>query len=203
MSGRSMLVSAVLTVAVIGWAAAPLQPGPGVRLLLAIAVCAGAASLLQLGLAAVRGRGADDQSGSRLAARLSAAARLPWSEVMIIAVLVLEAIHRARPWHTAVLGLAVLGYLFAVHLTETGQRPDSLRPQLPVIAAGLALLALATGAAALPAASSGLASGLIRSLAIVAAVLAAGLALPTWTRRARPDRDRPNRDRPKLDQQTR
>jgi hypothetical protein len=178
-----MLVSAALTVAVIGWAAVPLQAGFGVKLLVAIAVCAGAANLLQLGLAAVRGRGANDQSGGRLAARLIAAARLPWAEVMTIAVLVLEALHRARPWHTAVLGLALLGYLFAVHLTETGQRPRSLRPQLPVLAAGLALLALAAGAAALPAASSGLASGLIRSIAIVAAVLAAGLALPTWTRR--------------------
>jgi hypothetical protein len=182
-----MLVSAVLTVAVIGWAAAPLRSGAGFKLLLAIAICAGAANLLQLGLAAVRGMGVDEESGSRLAARLSAAARLPWAELMTIAVLVLEALHPARPWHTALLGVALLGYLIAVHLTETGQRPGSLRPQLPVIAAGLALLALAVGAAALPAATSGLASGLIRSIAIIAAVLAAGLVLPTWTRRTGPE----------------
>jgi hypothetical protein len=198
-----MLVSAALTVAVIGWAATPLQSGFGARLVLAIAVCGGAGNLLQLGLAAVRGGGADDQSGGQLAARLTAAAMLPWAEVLTIAVLVLEALHPARPWHTALLGVAVLGYLFAVHLTETGQRPDSLRPQLPVLAAGLALLSLATGAAALPAASSGIASGLIRSLAIVAAVLAAGLALPTWTRRAGQDQAQPSRDGRSRDQRSR
>jgi|HubBroStandDraft_1064217.scaffolds.fasta_scaffold500428_2 hypothetical protein len=197
MNPRSLLVTAALTAAVVGWAAVPLRAGFGIKLLLVLTAFAGVANLVQLGLAGWRAyEHAGDLTGGRLAARLIAAARLPWAEVMTVGALVLEALHHARPWHTAVLGLALLGYLFAMHLTETGQHRAALRPQLPLLAAGLGLLALATGATALPAASSGLASGLIRSIAIIAAVLAAGLALPTWSRRAsQPASDRRPQDR--------
>ena len=62
----------------------------------------------------------------------------------------LEALHRSRAWHTGLLGAALLAYLFAVHLAESRARLAVLRPQAPLIAAGLGLLALAAGAAALP-----------------------------------------------------
>ncbi len=184
MNLRSLLVTAALTAAVVGWAAVPLRAGFGIKLVVLLTAFAGVANLIQLGLAWWRGyENAGDLTGGRLAARLIAAARLPWAEAMTVGALVLEALHHAEPWHTVLLGVALLGYLFAVHLTETGQHPAAVRPQLPLLAAGVGLLALAAGAAALPAATSGLASGLVRSIAIIAAVVAAGLALPTWTRR--------------------
>jgi hypothetical protein len=91
---------------------------------------------------------------------------------------VLEALHPARPWHTGVLGLALLAYLLAVHLAESGARPVVLWPQLPVIAAGLGLLALAVGAASLPQIAPGPTTTGLRILAIVAVVIAAALAVP-------------------------
>ena len=75
---------------------------------------------------------------------------LPWAEGLIIAVLALEALHSSRPWHTALLGVALLAYVVAAHLAQARTRPAALAGQLPVIAAGLGLLALAVGAAALP-----------------------------------------------------
>jgi hypothetical protein len=78
------------------------------------------------------------------------------------------------------LTVALLGYLLAVHLAETGAQPAVLRPQLPLLAAGLALAALAVGAAALPALPAGSVSSVIRMVAATAAVLAAGLVLPVW-----------------------
>jgi hypothetical protein len=92
-------------------------------------------------------------------------------------VLVLEALHRSPPWHTGLLGAALLAYLFATHLAETQARPSVLRPQAPLIAAGLGLLALAVGAATLPA-GTGSTADLIAVLAALAAVVVGGLALP-------------------------
>jgi uncharacterized membrane protein YczE len=109
---------------------------------------------------------------------------LPWAEGLIIAVLVLEALHRSRPWHTALLGVALLAYVVAAHLAQARMPPAALAGQLPVIAAGVGLLALAVGAAALPRLHAGPASELLRILAVLAAVAAAGLALPTGSRRA-------------------
>jgi hypothetical protein len=87
----------------------------------------------------------------RLWRRAEAIGRItPWSEGMILAVLALEALHRSRPWHTAVLGLNLLAWLLATHLAETAGRPAALRPHLPLIAAGLGLTALSIGATAPP-----------------------------------------------------
>jgi hypothetical protein len=52
-----------------------------------------------------------------------------------------------------------------------------LRPQAPLIAAGLGLLALAVGAAALPS-STGSAAEVLALVAAVAAVAVAGLVIP-------------------------
>jgi hypothetical protein len=99
---------------------------------------------------------------------------MPWAQGMTIAVLLLEALHRARPWHTVVLGVAVLGFLLALHLAESVAGPAVLRPQLPLIAAGVGLAAVSAGAALLPAAGSGWQT----VVAGAAAVLVAALALP-------------------------
>jgi hypothetical protein len=104
---------------------------------------------------------------------------------MLVAALASEALHRPRPWHTAVLGAALLAYLLAARLAETAQPASALAPQLPVLAAGLGLLALAAGAAALPRLAPGPGAELLRVLAIVAAVIAGGLALPVAARRGR------------------
>jgi hypothetical protein len=147
----------------------------------------------------VIGGDAFDPALVRLAAEAAHIVRtLPWSEAMIIAVLILEALHHSRPWHTAVLGAALLAYLFGAHLAETAARPGVLRPQLPVIAAGLGLLALAVGAAALPPLHAGPASELLRVLATIAAILAGALALPTTARPATPrsTASRPTRSPP-------
>ena len=103
---------------------------------------------------------------------------MPWPQATIIAVLGLEALHPRRPWHTAVLGVALLGYLVALYLAETGSRLAVFGPQLPLIAAGVGLAALSVAAAALPATSSGSGSGWLAVLAAIAAIVAAALALP-------------------------
>ena len=88
----------------------------------------------------------------------------------------LEALHPARPWHTVVLGVVVLAFLLALHLAENADRPAILRPQLPLIAAGIGLAAVSAGAATLPAAGPD--SGWLAVLAGAAAALVAALALP-------------------------
>jgi len=99
---------------------------------------------------------------------------LPWPEGMTVAALGLEALHQARPWHTVVLGVVLLGFLLALHLAETADRPAVLGPQLPLLAAGLGLAALSAGATALPTAGS----GWLAVVAAIAAVLVAALTLP-------------------------
>jgi len=102
---------------------------------------------------------------------------LPWAQAMTVAALVLEALHPSRPWHTVVLGVVLLGFLVALHLAETAAGPAVLRPQVPLLAAGLALAALSAGAAALPAAGSA-SDWPLAVIAAVAALLVAVLALP-------------------------
>lgn len=101
---------------------------------------------------------------------------LPWAEGTVAAILVLESLHPSRPWHTGVLGAALLGYLLAVHLGEAQAPLVVLRPLVPLLAAGLGLLALAVGAALLRPVTGSVAA-LIAVLAMLAAVIAAGLAV--------------------------
>ena len=49
--------------------------------------------------------------------------RVPWEEGALIAVVWLEVLHRSRPWHTAVLGAALIAYLLATHLAESDASP--------------------------------------------------------------------------------
>ncbi|MGH3300927.1 MAG: hypothetical protein ACRDOK_04415 [Streptosporangiaceae bacterium] len=181
---RTLTLIGVLTTALISWAALPGQPGGFPRIALLCAAVAGLASLAQLALAAVPP--SDDPVISipqRLIARLVTGIQtIPWAEVLTVAVLVLEVKHPARAWHTGLLGVALLGYLFAVHLVETGARVSALRPQLPLLAAGLGLLALAVGAAAGPALPSGSTAVVVRVVAVAAAVVAGLLVVPVWLR---------------------
>ena len=84
----------------------------------------------------------------------------------------------SRPWHTAILGAALVAYLLATHLAESGASPRALRPQRRVLAAGVVLLALGAGAGMLPAISPGAGSALLRLLAAAALITAGGLVLP-------------------------
>jgi hypothetical protein len=184
---RLLIATTLLAAIAIAWAAAPAGGArPGFRLALVLAIVCGAASLgrLAVGDAQIGGDAFDPlplRAAGQVAYWLRAA---PWSEGLIIAILALEALHHSRPWHTAVLGVALLAYLFATHLAETSAGPGTLAPQLPVLAAGLGLLVLAIGAAALPQLAAGPAADLLRALAVLAAVIAGGLALPAPGRRA-------------------
>ncbi len=181
---RGTATAGLLAAVMIAWAAIPAAGArPGTRITVIIAVLSAVASLGQLATADLTvGGQAFDSLPVRFAAQLVLLTRmLPWSEIMIVAVLVLEALHRSRPWHTGVLGVAVLAYLLAVHLTESGARPRTLAAQLPVLAAGLGLLVLAVAAAALPQ-PGGLPGELLRASAVAAAVVAAALALPVARR---------------------
>jgi hypothetical protein len=109
----------------------------------------------------------------------------PWEEGAAITMVWLEVLHPSRPRHTAVLGAALLAYLITVHLAESGSSPAILRPQIPVLAAGACLLALGAGAAMLPVITSGAGSALLRIVAAVAVIVAAGLVLPYVTTRGR------------------
>jgi hypothetical protein len=186
--GRALVAALLLAAGLIVWAALPVAGArPGIRLALTIAVICAAASIGRLAIGDARIGGSPfDPVPVRLAAWVADQLRtLPWTEAMLVAALAAEALHRPRPWHTAVLGAALLAYLLAARLAETTLPASALAPQLPVLAAGLGLLALAAGAAALPRLAPGPGAELLRVLAIVAAVIAGGLALPVAARGGR------------------
>ena len=178
-SARTTGAAGLLAAACVAWPAIPLSGagrlGPVV---LAAAIACAATSVARLALGPDPGEAVVYLNPVLRAARFLAGQvrRLPWAEGLVIAVLILEALHRSRPWHTGLLGAALVAYLLAVHLAESRAGPAVLRPQAPLLAAGLGLLALAVGAAMLPAAT-GSAADLMAVLAAVAAVAVAGLAL--------------------------
>lgn len=181
---RTLTLIGVLAAALIIWAALPGQRGADPRIAVICAAIAGLASLAQVALAGVAP--SDEPVISirdRLVARFVSGIRtLPWAEVLTVAVLVLEVQHPARAWHTGLLGVALFGYLFAVHLAETGALASTLRPQVPLLTAGLALLALAVAAAAVPTLPAGTTSAVVRVVAIAAAVVTGVLVVPVWLR---------------------
>jgi hypothetical protein len=181
-SWRALAAVALLAGVTIAWAAVPMGSGSPARwIALVIAAACGAATVGGLLVGdAQPGDSAFDPLLVRLAGDAAHWLRaLPWSEVMIVAVLVLEVAHPARPWHTGVLGVALLAFAFAAHLAQTGGAPRAvLAPQAAVLAAGLGLAALATAAVALPPLAAGPAASALRILAVAAAVAAGALALP-------------------------
>ncbi len=170
----------LLAAACVAWSALP-APGAGGLGRAVLAVAAACAVFGTARLAA--GAGQPDLAlyhspPARLGRWLVAMLRvIPWAEGLVIAAIAVEATHRSHPYHTGVLAVALLGYLLTTHLAESGARPPVLRPQLPLIAAGLGLLVIAVGASMLPA-PAGPASGWLRALALIAALLAGCLALP-------------------------
>jgi hypothetical protein len=175
--------AAVLLGAVgVGWAAVPL-PGKGAAYLaLVLAICAVIAGALRLALAGVP----LPENTFLLPTPLRAWIRfleilrlVPWEEGAVIAIVWLEVQHPSRPWYTAGLGAVLIAYLLAVHLAESGAPPGALRPQARVLAAGAVLLALGAAAGMLPATGPGPASTLLRLVAAVALIAAAGLVLPS------------------------
>jgi hypothetical protein len=163
------------------WAAAPPVHVVYANLVLSLASLGVAAGVLRLALAAIP----VPEHSYQLTAAMSFWLRflkvvrlVPWEEGTLIAVLWLEVLHPARPWHTAMLGAALIAYLLATHLAESGASPRALRPQVRVLAVGAGLLALGAGAGMVPAAGPGAGSALLRLVAAGALIAAAVLVLP-------------------------
>ena len=183
MRGARQLIAAGLLGAVCCvWAAAPLH-GTGQGLLLVAGALCVAGDLIRLAAVETTLDTGDVLVSTPKRAWLWCYAfirQVPWAEGAALAALALEAMHSSRAWHTGLLAVALLCYVLATHLAESRAAVRVLRPQVPVLAAGLGVLVIAAGAAALPAAGTGLASGLLRVLAAVAAVAVAALVLPVW-----------------------
>ncbi len=180
-----LAAAAVLAAGVIFWAAFPLSGSVDMRLALAVAIVGGVMSVAQLAAAAITPRETDTLPGFSVGERITRqlfglVKALPWAELMTVAVAVLEALHRGHAWHTAVLGIALTGYLLAVHLAETRASARVLRGQLPLLGIGAGLTALSVGAAALPGLPPGSAGAVVRIAAAIIAVVAAGLTVPVW-----------------------
>jgi hypothetical protein len=181
---RAMASSAaavLLGAAAVAWSAVPAvtRGGYGVALFLAIVCVTGGA--LRVGLAWIPVREDTYLVPAPIRAWLTflRAIRVPpWEEGAVIGALWLEVTHSARPWHTAVLGAVLTAYLLAAHLADSGAPPGTLRQQAPVLALGACVLALGAGAGMLPAVMAGPGSALLRVVAALAVILAAGLVLP-------------------------
>ena len=177
--------AALLGAGCVAWAAAPPVHVGFANLALVLAICGVAAGALRLALAGVP----EPEDSFLLPAPLRAwlgflliLRQVPWEEGAVIGIVWLEVLHPSRPWHTAVLGAALLAYLLAAHLAESGASPGVLRPQAGVLAAGAGLLALGAAAGMLPASGPGAGSALLRLVAAGALIAAAGLVLPQVAR---------------------
>jgi hypothetical protein len=178
---RAAAAAGLLAAACAAWSAIPLHgTGAAGGLLLTAAIACAVLGTVRLLLGPEHAEPPSFLNPLAQAARTAADVirALPWAEGLVVAACVLEALHPSRPWQTGLLGVALVAYLFAVHLAESRARPAVLRPQLPLIAAGLGLLALATAAATLPAAT-GSAAELMAVLAALAAIAVGGLAVRT------------------------
>jgi hypothetical protein len=163
------------------WATAPLLHKGLASLALVLAVCGVAGGALRLLLADVP----VPEDAFLLSAPLQAwlrfletLRRVPWEEGAVLAIVWLEVLHKSWPWHTAVLGAALIAYLLATHLAESDASPAVLRPQARVLAVGAGLLALGAGGGMLPAAGPGAGSALLRLVAAGAVIAAAAFVLP-------------------------
>jgi hypothetical protein len=186
-SWPAAVATAALAAAVTAWSALPLHTGgAGTRIAFIFTIAVAALSMGRQAITAVPRLADRDLStfAERFAEAMLDVLRLAqWAEGVIVGALVLEALHPSRPWHTALLGIALLAYLLAVHLAETHARPGVLRAQLPILAAGCGLLAVAVGAAYLPALPSGASSVVILAVAIIATAVIAAMSVPgTWRR---------------------
>lgn len=180
-TGAVTIAAVLLGAGCVVWAAAPLVPKGSADFALFLAIAGVTAGALRLALIVVPVP--DDSfllSGPVRAwlRVLDLLRQVPWEEGAVVAVLWLEVLHSTRPWHTAVLGAALIAYLLATHLSESGALPAVLRPHARVLAAGAVLLALGAGAGMLPAAAPGAGSALLRLVAAGTLIAAGGLVLP-------------------------
>ena len=170
----------LLAGACVAWSAIPLRPTGLAKLALVLAVGCAVLGVLRLALASAAApdemfASAPERAWGRILLLLRL---LPAEEGAVLAVLWLEVQHPARPWHTAVLGAALVAYLLAVHLDESRATPGALRRQAPLLAVGACLLAAGAGAAMIPAVGTGAGPDWLRALASAAAVSAALLVVP-------------------------
>lgn len=179
---RLLALTGVLAMLSVAWSALPFRPAAASWICLGVAVISVSGSLIDLAMldAAVQRPLVETFVERQVRALVAAARSAPWTELMLISVLLLEAEHPQRPWHTGVLLLALLCYLLAVQLAETGASARALRVQLPQLAAGAGLAVLAIGAAALPGLPAGGVAVTIRFIAAAAALAAAAMVIPTW-----------------------
>ena len=193
--GPGLLGPGLLGAGCVAWAAEPLTHTRYPTIALALAGLGVAAGVLRLALAGI----AVPEDTYLLTAAMQFWVRfgrivrlVPWEEGTVIAVLWLEVLHPARPWHTAALGAALIAYLLATHLAESGASPGVFRPQVRVLALGAGLLALGAAAEMVPTAGPGADSAVLRLVAAGALITAAVLVLPYVARgeTARRGRDR-------------
>jgi hypothetical protein len=180
-------VKSIVAVALLGttctlWSAIPLDGtgAPGVLLVVVAAICVFAGVLRLVRKDAVRGKPslfpgvlvslADGADALLL--------RLGWETGAALAVVVLETLHHSRPWHTGLLGVAVVCYLLAVNQAEAAVPAGVFRGQAKMLVTSLGLLAMVTGVAMVPSARTGALSGWLEVVAALAAMAAGGLALP-------------------------
>ena len=178
---RAKVSALLLGVVAVGWAAAPLRGAGWPAFALIVAAGCAAAGALRLALQEVpEPEEAYFASTPERALRgaLATVRLLSWEEIGCVAVLWLEVLHPARPWHTAVLGALLVAWLLAVHVAESGASAGGLlRRQAKILTVGACLLALGAAAAFLPGASSG-AGAALHVLAAIAVIAAAILVLP-------------------------
>ncbi|MGC8627001.1 MAG: hypothetical protein ACP5VR_05480 [Acidimicrobiales bacterium] len=172
----------VLGAASLTWAAVPTsQAGTGGALVLAVASACLVAGSARLAWAR-RPPGKPELFAKPLERAAnharSALAALPWETVAAVAIVVLEALHPARPWHTGVLAMVLTGYLLAVHRGEAYTSPHlALRRQAgALVLAGVSVVVL-TGLACVPGATNGPLSPALEVLACAAALLAGAMAV--------------------------
>jgi hypothetical protein len=174
--------AALLGAACVVWAATPASHAAWSGLALFLGIAGVAASAARLALADVPAP--EDEYFLSAPERawvlfLALLRRVPWEEIAIVGVVWLEVQYQARPWHTAVLGAIMVAYLLTAHIAESGARAGRLlRGHAKILAAGACLLALAAGAAMLPATGPGAGSALLRVLAALAVIAATALVLP-------------------------
>lgn len=176
------LAAILLGAACVAWTATPLLHAGLAQLALVVAIIAATAGALRLALSDVPQPENDYFQPTAVHVWLMFHRLLlgvPWEEVAVVALVWLEVQHPARPWHAAALGAALVAYLLAVHIAESGAAAGTLlRRQAKVLFAGACLLALGAGFAMLNAIGPGAGSALLRVLAAAAVVAAAVLVLP-------------------------
>ena len=178
----SRLAALLLGAACVAWTATPSLHTGLAQTALVIAIIAVTAGALRLALADIP----QPEDGYFLPGYqrawllfLALLRTVAWEETAVAATLWLEVQHPVRPWHTAALGAALLGYLLATHIAETGaDAAPLLRRHARLLVAGACLLALGAGFAMIPATAPGAGSALLRVLAAIAVIAAAVLVLP-------------------------